>query len=59
MSGNKRSLWDRLRSFLRPPTETYGTRKPRPSGDIDSLGQQYEGRTDQRHHGGTGAIGGH
>ena len=53
------SLWTRIRKFLRPEAETYETRRVRPGADgPDALPEQYGRTTDQRRHGGTGAIGG-
>ena len=52
------TVWQRVKAFLRPPTESYDTRKARASGDIATLPEQYNAATDPRRSGGSAAIGG-
>jgi hypothetical protein len=52
------TFWQRVKAFFRPPTETYETRKARPTGDTTTLPEQYNASTDPRRSGGSGAIGG-
>ena len=55
---DKISVWTRVKRFFRPAPETYETRQARPGdpGDVPRT-QKYEA-TDQRRHGGSGALGG-
>lgn len=55
---DKNSVWMRLKRFFRPTTETYETRQARPGDPGNAPGTQKYEATDQRRHGGTGAIGG-
>jgi hypothetical protein len=55
---SKPTLWHRIKAFFRPETETYETRKARPSGDTPNLPEQYNTATDPRRSGGSAAIGG-
>lgn len=50
------SVWTRVKRFFRPPTETYETRENHPAEQGPLATQKYEA-TDQRRHGGTGAMG--
>jgi hypothetical protein len=52
------TLWQRVKGFFRPPTETYETRKARATGETTTLPEQYNASTDPRRAGGSGAIGG-
>lgn len=57
MDAPRPSLWRRIRNFLRPPRETYGSRPARPPGAAGEPPAQYGQSTDQRRHGGSGQIG--
>lgn len=50
------SVWTRVKRFFRPPAETYETRRNIPGEHGAPAPQTYEA-TDQRRHGGSGAIG--
>jgi hypothetical protein len=53
----KTSVWARIVRFFRPERETYETRQAR-GGEIGAdPTPQYNQATDQRRHGGSGAIG--
>ena len=46
--GRRTTLWQRVKAFFRPPTETYDTRKARATGDTTTLPEQYNASTDPR-----------
>ena len=52
------TLWQRVKAFFRPPTETYDTRRARPGGEMATLPEQYNPSTDPRRSGGSAALGG-
>jgi hypothetical protein len=54
----KISVWTKIQRFFRPERETYETRQARGGEPGEALGTQKYEATDQRRHGGSGAVGG-
>lgn len=52
------SVWTRITRVFRPERETYETRQTRPGEPGNAPATQKYDATDQRRHGGTGAMGG-